>query len=64
MSKHTDYIKHYMNTKENTYCIWKRSDFGMFGFHDYEYVTTCGKSYDCDKVLKEKYCPNCGKLIK
>ena len=46
-----------------SYCEWKRCDFGMMGFHDYEYVTTCGKNYDCDKVNKENYCPNCGGKI-
>lgn len=44
-------------------CEWKKCDFGMYGFHDYEYVTTCGKNYDCDKVRKENYCPNCGGKI-
>lgn len=44
-------------------CEWKRCDFGMMGFNDYEYVTTCGKNYDCDKVNKENYCPNCGGKI-
>ncbi len=43
------------------YCEWKRCDFGMMGFHDYEYVTTCCKNYDCDKVKKENFCPNCGR---
>jgi hypothetical protein len=46
-----------------SYCEWKRCDFGMMGIHDYEYVTTCGKNYDCDKVKKENYCPNCGGKI-
>lgn len=46
-----------------SYCEWKRCDFGMMGFHDYEYVTTCGKNYDCDEVKKENYCPNCGGKI-
>ena len=46
-----------------SYCKWNRCDFGMMGFHDYEYVTTCGKNYDCDKVKKENYCPNCGGKI-
>jgi len=44
-------------------CEWKQCDFGMMGLHDYEYVTTCGKNYDCDKVKKENYCPNCGGKI-
>lgn len=44
-------------------CTWKVVDFGMYGCSDLEYVTTCGKSYDCDKVTKEKYCPNCGGKI-
>lgn len=46
-----------------SYCEWRRCDFGMMGFHDYEYVTTCGKNYDCDKVRKENYCQNCGGKI-
>lgn len=46
-----------------SYCEWKRYDFGMMGFHDYEYVTECGKNYDCDKVKIENYCPNCGGKI-
>lgn len=46
-----------------SYCKWERNDFGMMGFHDYEYVTSCGKNYDCDKVKRENYCPNCGGKI-
>lgn len=45
------------------YCKWGRYDFGMMGFHHYEYVTGCGKNYDCNKVKKENYNPNCGKKI-
>lgn len=43
-------------------CIWKLADYGMYGCHDYEWNTTCGKSYDCDKLnhIEIKYCPNCG----
>ena len=44
-------------------CEWKVYDFGMMGFHDYEYVTRCGKNYDCNNVNKENYCPNCGGKI-
>ena len=44
-------------------CKWDRHDFGMMGFHDYEYVTECGKNYDCDKVSKDNFCPNCGGKI-
>jgi len=46
------------------YCEWKCCDFGTMGFHDYEYVTTCGMNYDCDKTKKENFCPNCGGKIK
>lgn len=56
------FVEVLLNLKEKT-CEWKHQDFGMFGFHDYEYVTSCGKNYDCDKVKKEKYCPNCGGKI-
>ncbi len=45
-------------------CEWKRVDNGMFGFHDYEYKTTCGKNYDYEKTNKENYCPNCGGKLK
>lgn len=49
-------------TKET--CTWRKCDNGMYGCHDYEYMTTCGKNYDCDKTKIENYCPNCGKKIK
>lgn len=55
--------KLHISDVSGSYCEWKRCDFGMMGFHDYEYVTTCGKNYDCDKVKKENYCPNCGGKI-
>jgi hypothetical protein len=44
-------------------CKWKSADFGMFGCESYEYITSCSKNYDCDKVNKENYCPNCGGKI-
>lgn len=49
---------------EEKECEWKHIDFGMMGFNDYEYVTSCGKHYDCDKISKENFCPNCGGKIK
>jgi hypothetical protein len=52
-----------IDSSNNKLCEWKKCDFGMMGFHDYEYVTTCGKNYDCDKVKKENFCPNCGGKI-
>lgn len=42
------------------YCKWKKADFGMFGVPSYEYYTSCGKNYDCNKIKIENYCPNCG----
>lgn len=47
----------------NNYCEWRKGDYGMMGCSSYEYVTTCGKNYDCDKTQKENHCPNCGKKI-
>lgn len=48
------------------YCIWTQEDHGMMGFHDYEYGTSCGKQFDCDKLYPSniKFCPNCGNPIK
>lgn len=49
---------------DKKYCVWKKINFGMLMVDDYEFVTSCGKSYDCDKVKQENYCPNCGGEIK
>lgn len=49
---------------DDNYCEWKKTDYGMFGCNDYEYITGCGIIYDCDKITKGKYCPNCGHKIK
>lgn len=54
-----------MNIEDRTeYCEWKAVDMGMFGCNDYVWITSCGKEYDVDKVIKGNYCPNCGKKIK
>jgi len=52
-----------MNTNLNNVCNWKKIDFGQFGCSDYEYVTDCGKNYDVDKTIVDKFCPHCGKII-
>jgi len=54
---------YYLLKNAENICEWKYMDFGMMGFSSYEYVTTCGKNYDCDKIRKENYCPNCGGKI-
>jgi len=41
-------------------CVWKKGDYGSYGCSSYEYTTTCGVNFDCDKVTKMNYCPNCG----
>lgn len=44
-------------------CKWEYVDNGMLGFHDYEWQTECGKTYDAEKTNKENYCPHCGGKI-
>lgn len=41
-------------------CVWKKGDYGSYGCSSYEYSTTCGVNFDCDKIKKMNYCPNCG----
>lgn len=53
-----------VKTEVEKVCEWKRVDNGIMGFHDYEYMTTCKRTYDCDKTRVENYCPNCGGKIK
>lgn len=41
-------------------CEWKKADFGSFGISSYEWMTTCGESYDVDKYRYGNFCLNCG----
>jgi hypothetical protein len=41
-------------------CEWRRVDNGIMGFHDYEYMTTCGRTYKYNTTTRENFCPHCG----
>lgn len=46
------------------FCMWKQVDNGVMGFHDMEYETTCGQTYEVRTVRKENYCCHCGRKTK
>ena len=48
---------------QEKFCKWRLVNNGMSGFDDYEWETSCDKSFDSTKILKLNYCPHCGGKI-